>query len=841
MLFVRMKKVLLSLLMLMLASAAWAVDVTFLPTGCAPTAQPFTITKECVTIEFSNGMDNGSMFRVYKGQQMVITSFCGPIVRILIECLAEGDNQYGPGCFTVVPDGYQYDGKKGIWIGSSERVVFTALKNQVRMTRIIVTLDDGTTLAAPVISPPSGSYWDPIEVSMSCCTPDAAIYYTVNGSTPTTASTLYTAPFELNANTTVKAISSLDGEVSNVVAADYTFFPPGSGFSCFEELEDLADGTLVISAAPVYVLAQYNHHLYVKDKCGGCAYLYGNTGQTYHTGDVIPAGFTATITTYNGERELNNLSGFKPAEGYVTITPETIDGEVLGHDLFAHYLYYENVTFVLEDGNYYIIDKNGNKYPVYFGLGFTPVINFDFHYDVWAIVGSYGKENTIYQLLLLNVSCREDYTLCDLFEMPDNQVVNFNHEVTVLAQLGNYLYLKDGDCYGYVYGQVGQTYYTGDVIPSGWGGTKKTYNDDPELTNPVGFRSPVRHDNVIPEEITAQEFGQATWGHYVVFRQVIVDYQRKVLIDKDGNEIPFYVRDPNQALPTDMTKRFDVIGIVGSYGKGANHIYQLIWLDYEPKQLPIDVRCFNDLVGLPKGTEVHFVTPLTAVFQSGINLYVADSCGVFMLMFGSAGGPFSNGDLIEGYATVSEYNGFPQLTPYGDWQKVGMTNPVMPSPMWIEELSQNQIHYYYVFEDVTVTQLNDYNYLMTDDTEEEVTLYNKFRITIPTPSIGPLYHRCDVNRDGEVTIADINMVIYIILQGVGRTSFEAPLAIDEQPTWEHCDVAGFLSIYKNEFEVFPVYVNERNSHSFQPDYDVNGDGEITIADINAIINYILTH
>ena len=102
---------------------------------------------------------------------------------------------------------------------------------------------------------------------------------------------------------------------------------------------------------------------------------------------------------------------------------------------------------------------------------------------------------------------------------------------------------------------------------------------------------------VIPEEITAQEFGQATWGHYVVFRQVIVDYQRKVLIDKDGNEIPFYVRDPNQALPTDMTKRFDVIGIVGSYGKGANRIYQLIWLDYEPKQLPIDVRCFNDLVG----------------------------------------------------------------------------------------------------------------------------------------------------------------------------------------------------------------------------------------------------
>ena len=79
-----MKKVFYSLLMLMLASAAWASDVTILPTGWPTTAQAFSITQGCINIEISNGLDNGQMIRVYKGQQMVITSSCGPMSRIVL-------------------------------------------------------------------------------------------------------------------------------------------------------------------------------------------------------------------------------------------------------------------------------------------------------------------------------------------------------------------------------------------------------------------------------------------------------------------------------------------------------------------------------------------------------------------------------------------------------------------------------------------------------------------------------------------------------------------------------------------------------------------------------------
>jgi hypothetical protein len=69
-----------------------------------------------------------------------------------------------------------------------------------------------TTAATPGFSPPAGSYSSPQSVTISDSTTGAAIYYTTNGSTPTTASTIYTAPFTLgftSAPTTVNAIAVL--------------------------------------------------------------------------------------------------------------------------------------------------------------------------------------------------------------------------------------------------------------------------------------------------------------------------------------------------------------------------------------------------------------------------------------------------------------------------------------------------------------------------------------------------------------------------------------------------------------------------------------------------------
>ena len=79
----------------------------------------------------------------------------------------------------------------------------------------------------PTISPDGGRFAYDQTVTVNITAEDGAtIYYTTDGSKPTTLSTTYTAPFTLNATTTVKAIAAKNDVVSNVAEATYTFLDP---------------------------------------------------------------------------------------------------------------------------------------------------------------------------------------------------------------------------------------------------------------------------------------------------------------------------------------------------------------------------------------------------------------------------------------------------------------------------------------------------------------------------------------------------------------------------------------------------------------------------------------
>ena len=75
-------------------------------------------------------------------------------------------------------------------------------------------------LAAPTISGKT-SFSDSTTVSLSG--PDGAdIYYTLDGSTPTSESTMYTEEFGLSETTTVKSIAVLNGVSSEVASKTFT-------------------------------------------------------------------------------------------------------------------------------------------------------------------------------------------------------------------------------------------------------------------------------------------------------------------------------------------------------------------------------------------------------------------------------------------------------------------------------------------------------------------------------------------------------------------------------------------------------------------------------------------
>jgi hypothetical protein len=79
------------------------------------------------------------------------------------------------------------------------------------------------TAATPVIQPPTGMYVTPFQATISDTTPGVTIYYTTDGTTPTTSSPQYTGPITVNGSETVTAIASSAAFLTSAtVSATYT-------------------------------------------------------------------------------------------------------------------------------------------------------------------------------------------------------------------------------------------------------------------------------------------------------------------------------------------------------------------------------------------------------------------------------------------------------------------------------------------------------------------------------------------------------------------------------------------------------------------------------------------
>ena len=74
-------------------------------------------------------------------------------------------------------------------------------------------------VALPTFNPTGGDYTTTQNVSISCETEDAIIYYTTNGDNPTEESEVYSSPIEVSATTTIKAFAKKDGMLDSGIAS----------------------------------------------------------------------------------------------------------------------------------------------------------------------------------------------------------------------------------------------------------------------------------------------------------------------------------------------------------------------------------------------------------------------------------------------------------------------------------------------------------------------------------------------------------------------------------------------------------------------------------------------
>jgi beta-lactam-binding protein with PASTA domain len=87
----------------------------------------------------------------------------------------------------------------------------------------------GGVVASPTFNPPAGTYPSAQSVKLTTATAGASIYYTTDGSAPSTLSTLYTVPISVNSSLTIKAIAHEAGMTdSPIVSAAYQIGAAGT-------------------------------------------------------------------------------------------------------------------------------------------------------------------------------------------------------------------------------------------------------------------------------------------------------------------------------------------------------------------------------------------------------------------------------------------------------------------------------------------------------------------------------------------------------------------------------------------------------------------------------------
>ena len=117
---------------------------------------------------------------------------------------------------------------EAITISETTTIKAFAVKEGIPSSDVVeATFTIAAPAATPTFSVAAGTYSSAQSVVISCETEDATIYYTLDGSTPTTESTEYTEAITISETTTVKAIAVKEGLANSEVAeATYTIQIP---------------------------------------------------------------------------------------------------------------------------------------------------------------------------------------------------------------------------------------------------------------------------------------------------------------------------------------------------------------------------------------------------------------------------------------------------------------------------------------------------------------------------------------------------------------------------------------------------------------------------------------
>lgn len=142
-----------------------------------------------------------------------------------------------------------------VTIDAAKTIKAIAVKDEQRSDVAVAEFTIALPAATPTFSPAAGTFNAAQSVTISTTTPEATIYYTTNGVTPTTSSTPYTSAINVSETTTIKAIAAKDGMANSAVAeATYTIQIPSIVFDVNDNPYNVAYSA---SSANIHYVASY--------------------------------------------------------------------------------------------------------------------------------------------------------------------------------------------------------------------------------------------------------------------------------------------------------------------------------------------------------------------------------------------------------------------------------------------------------------------------------------------------------------------------------------------------------------------------------------------------------
>lgn len=427
-----MKKLLLSLLCLLTVGiSAFAADVTIsmndawnpaLPTAYN-TDTPSTHTFGGQTITIFNGKTqknggntaillakNSGYLELPKFSQKVASitfySLTGASGKAVVN-LYEGDGTTSLGNATTTNPGVTNGYTISIAEGSQKTNVAYRLKPtnaaNAQISKVEVTFATAAnTVTAPTFSKAAGSFSESFDLTLSCATEGATIYYTTDGSQPQAViGDMYAGdPIHISSTTTVKAFAVKSGMTDSAVAeATYTYFNDKCANIAEWLTKAAADKTNIYTITGDVTVA-YNCNTKADGTGRQYTYVQDATGSllVYGVKNSVTAGQTLTglkgdFVDFNGLIEMtnSNIAILAPGTGTAPQPDVTTISAITAADMSK----YVKVTKATFDPTAKTATQDGNSIAIYYidGSIATPEAG---EYDIEGFVGVNGSKLQIY-------------------------------------------------------------------------------------------------------------------------------------------------------------------------------------------------------------------------------------------------------------------------------------------------------------------------------------------------------------------------------------------------------------------------------------------------------------